>query len=122
MSSSSRTPRSRPSHRTTASVAGICRGASGRRAARHDRHVICDPGEWLLRSHPLRRAYDLGDPMIPELIRTWVTGWAASRRTPPPAETPWGLALDIGNPRQVARHVLPEPDELAVRAIADSVT
>ncbi|ARF53610.1 GNAT family N-acetyltransferase [Streptomyces gilvosporeus] len=60
--------------------------------------------------------------MIPELIRTWVTGWAASRRTPPPAETPWGLALDIGNPRQVARHVLPEPDELAVRATADSVT
>ncbi len=60
--------------------------------------------------------------MIPELVRTWAAGWAASRSTPPPAERPWGCHLDVGRPDQVGRHVLPEAAESAVRAAAASVT
>ncbi|MCC9311251.1 GNAT family N-acetyltransferase [Kitasatospora sp. RB6PN24] len=60
--------------------------------------------------------------MIPELVRTWVAGWAVSRRTPQPLEKPWGLYLDIGNPAQLGRHVLPEAGEFAVRAAAEAVT
>ncbi|MFE1772032.1 GNAT family N-acetyltransferase [Streptomyces sp. NPDC059008] len=60
--------------------------------------------------------------MIPELVRTWAAGWAVSRATPPPSERPWGCCLDVGRPDQVARHVLPEAHEAAVRAAAASVT
>ncbi|MGW3010120.1 GNAT family N-acetyltransferase [Streptomyces sp. NPDC001219] len=60
--------------------------------------------------------------MIPELVRTWVSGWAVSRRTPRPAELPWGLYIEVGRPGQVGRHVLPEARESAVREAAASVT
>ncbi|MEU8685292.1 GNAT family N-acetyltransferase [Streptomyces sp. NPDC048611] len=60
--------------------------------------------------------------MIPELVRTWVSGWAVSRRTPRPAELPWGLYIEVGRPGQVGRHVLPEAHESAVREAAASVT
>ncbi|MGC0313032.1 GNAT family N-acetyltransferase [Kitasatospora acidiphila] len=60
--------------------------------------------------------------MIPELVRTWVAGWAVSRRTPQPVELPWGLYLDIGRPTQLGRHVLPEAEESAVRAAVEAVT
>ncbi|MFI2259261.1 GNAT family N-acetyltransferase [Streptomyces tubercidicus] len=60
--------------------------------------------------------------MVPELVRTWVAGWATSRHTPRPAERPWGLFVEVGLPDQVARHVLPDAHELAVREAASSVT
>ncbi|MFH9420166.1 GNAT family N-acetyltransferase [Streptomyces sp. NPDC017529] len=56
--------------------------------------------------------------MLPELVRTWVAGWAVSRRTPRPTEQPWGLHIEVGLPHQAGRHVLPEPDEPSVRAAA----
>ncbi|MFD7238711.1 GNAT family N-acetyltransferase [Streptomyces syringium] len=60
--------------------------------------------------------------MIPELVRTWGAGWAVSRGTPPPAERPWGLYLEVGYPDQVGRHVLPAAHEFSVREAAASVT
>lgn len=60
--------------------------------------------------------------MVPELVRTWVSGWAVSRRKPRPAERPWGFSIEVGDVRQVARHVVPEARESAVRAAAASVT
>ncbi|MFC9882133.1 GNAT family N-acetyltransferase [Streptomyces libani] len=60
--------------------------------------------------------------MVPELVRTWVSGWAVSRHTPRPAERPWGLYVEVGRPDQVGRHVLPDAHELAVREAAASVT
>ncbi|MGW7245046.1 GNAT family N-acetyltransferase [Streptomyces decoyicus] len=60
--------------------------------------------------------------MIPELVRTWASGWALSRKTPRPVEHPWGLYIEVGTPGQVGRHVLPCADESAVRDAADSVT
>lgn len=60
--------------------------------------------------------------MIPELVRTWGAGWAVSRSTPPPAERPWGLYLEVGHPDQVGRHVLPDANEFSVREAAASVT
>ncbi|MFV8127037.1 GNAT family N-acetyltransferase [Streptomyces syringium] len=60
--------------------------------------------------------------MIPELVRTWGAGWAVSRSTPPPAERPWGLYIEVGYPGQVGRHVLSDAHESSVRAAADSVT
>ncbi|MBT2386698.1 GNAT family N-acetyltransferase [Streptomyces sp. ISL-11] len=60
--------------------------------------------------------------MIPELVQTWVSGWTVSRRTPRPVDKPWGLYVDVGAPDHVGRHVLPDAEELAVRAAAASVT
>ncbi|MEV0282291.1 GNAT family N-acetyltransferase [Streptomyces sp. NPDC050610] len=58
-----------------------------------------------------------------EIVRTWVAGWAVSRRTPPPVEKPWGLYIEVaGNPREVGRHVLPEADGSLIRSAAASVS
>lgn len=56
------------------------------------------------------------------LGRAWVKGWTVSRGTPAPVELPWGLRVDVGLPDQLARHVLPDADEAAVRAAAAAVT
>lgn len=36
--------------------------------------------------------------MVPELVRTWASGWAVSRRTPRPVEHPWGVYIEVGSP------------------------
>ncbi|MFD9903241.1 GNAT family N-acetyltransferase [Streptomyces sp. NPDC059063] len=59
--------------------------------------------------------------MNPELVSTWVRGWAVSRRTPAPVEHPWGHYIEVGSADHVGRHVLPDPTEAAVRAAAASV-
>ncbi|WP_037369938.1 GNAT family N-acetyltransferase [Amycolatopsis orientalis] len=60
--------------------------------------------------------------MIEETVRTWVAGWALSRRTPPPVEKPWGLFVEVpDNPAEAGRHVLPEAEESLVRAAAGTV-
>ncbi|WP_405656090.1 GNAT family N-acetyltransferase [Streptomyces sp. RK9] len=61
--------------------------------------------------------------MVAELVRTWVAGWALSRRTPRPTELPWGLYVDVrvDEPKEVGRLVLPEPSAATVRAAAASV-
>lgn len=52
------------------------------------------------------------DLMVADTVRTWVAGWAASRRTPPPVEKPWGFYIAVGDsPVEVGRHVLPETRE-----------
>ncbi|KOG41393.1 GNAT family N-acetyltransferase [Streptomyces decoyicus] len=60
--------------------------------------------------------------MIPELVRTWASGWALSRNTPRPVEQPWGLYIEVDSPGQVGRHVLSDADESSVRDAAASVT
>ncbi|MFI1801872.1 GNAT family N-acetyltransferase [Streptomyces sp. NPDC020379] len=56
------------------------------------------------------------------MVRTWVAGWAVSRRTPPPVAMPWGFYIEVAdNPVERGRHVLPEVDELSVRSAAASV-
>lgn len=61
--------------------------------------------------------------MVADIVRTWVAGWAVSRRTPPPVEKPWGVYIEVaGNPDEVGRHVLPETEELLVRSVAASVS
>ena len=57
-----------------------------------------------------------------KVVREWVAGWAVSRGTPAPVEEPWGLRVDVGLPNHVARHVLVDTDEAAVRTAARSVT
>ncbi|HZF88369.1 MAG TPA: GNAT family N-acetyltransferase [Streptomyces sp.] len=57
------------------------------------------------------------------MVRTWVAGWAVSRRTPPPVDKPWGFYISVAdNPDEVGRHVLPEADEALIRSAAASVT
>lgn len=61
--------------------------------------------------------------MVADLVRTWVAGWAVSRRTPPPVEKPWGFYIEVaGNTEEVGRHVLPEAEESLVRSAAASVS
>ncbi|WP_020672290.1 GNAT family N-acetyltransferase [Amycolatopsis nigrescens] len=59
--------------------------------------------------------------MVPELVGVWASGWAVSRRTPAPVERPWGVYLEVDQPGQVGRHVLPHGTESAVRQAAASV-
>ncbi|MEU9113307.1 GNAT family N-acetyltransferase [Streptomyces sp. NPDC048483] len=58
--------------------------------------------------------------MVPELVSTWVSGWAVSRGTPPPLEKPWGFSSEVGDPDH-GRHVLPAATEASVRRAAASV-
>ncbi|MFK8849573.1 GNAT family N-acetyltransferase [Streptomyces sp. Ac-502] len=60
--------------------------------------------------------------MVADIVRTWVAGWAVSRRTPPPVEKPWGFYVEVGNADEVGRHVLPEAEELLIRSAAASVS
>ncbi|WUI75483.1 GNAT family N-acetyltransferase [Streptomyces sp. NBC_00400] len=61
--------------------------------------------------------------MVADIVRTWVAGWALSRRTPPPVKKPWGFSIEVaGNPDEVGRHVLPEAEESLVRSAAASVS
>ncbi|MFF4601798.1 GNAT family N-acetyltransferase [Streptomyces sp. NPDC001339] len=60
--------------------------------------------------------------MVADIVRTWVAGWAVSRRTPPPVDMPWGLYVEVtDSPDERGRHVLPEADEQLVRSAAASV-
>ncbi|WP_228980582.1 GNAT family N-acetyltransferase [Streptomyces sp. DH12] len=56
------------------------------------------------------------------ITAAWVRGWTVSRGTPPAAVEPWGYRIDVGLSRHVFRHVLPEPDEAAVRELCETVT
>ncbi|MFF3543142.1 GNAT family N-acetyltransferase [Streptomyces platensis] len=61
--------------------------------------------------------------MVADIVRTWVAGWAMSRRTPSPVKKPWGFYIEVaGNPDEVGRHVLPEAEESLVRSAAASVS
>ncbi|MQY10147.1 hypothetical protein SRB5_02530 [Streptomyces sp. RB5] len=57
-----------------------------------------------------------------DLARAWVSGWVISRHVPAPVPEPWGLRIDVGLPKQVARHVLFDADETTARKAAESIT
>ncbi|MFD3736282.1 GNAT family N-acetyltransferase [Streptomyces sp. NPDC058632] len=56
------------------------------------------------------------------IVRAWVEGWATSRGAAPPVEEPWGFTVDVGLPRQVTRHVLPDADETLIRRLMETTT
>jgi GNAT superfamily N-acetyltransferase len=60
--------------------------------------------------------------MVSRLAREWVLGWAVSRGTKPPVEQAEGFRIDVGLPNHVARYVLLDADEAAVRRVAGAVT
>ncbi|PYC69059.1 GNAT family N-acetyltransferase [Streptomyces tateyamensis] len=55
---------------------------------------------------------------IGELVGSWIDGWVVSRGAADPVAQPWGWTIDVGQTGQLARHVLPEPTEQVVRALA----
>ncbi|MFJ6938776.1 GNAT family N-acetyltransferase [Streptomyces sp. NPDC101132] len=57
-----------------------------------------------------------------DAARSWVEGWAVSRRTPKPVDRPWGLSIRVGQPAQPVRHVLLDTDAETARGLVDSVT
>ncbi|MFE6053314.1 GNAT family N-acetyltransferase [Kitasatospora sp. NPDC056446] len=62
-------------------------------------------------------------PDVRELVRLWISGWSVSRGSADPVDRPWGWSIDVGAPvHEVGRHVLPEPTEAEVRALAATVT
>ncbi|MEU8775381.1 GNAT family N-acetyltransferase [Streptomyces sp. NPDC048606] len=57
-----------------------------------------------------------------EIARSWVHGWSASRSTPEPVDTPWGLTVRVGLPTQTVRHVLLDAAPDTARALIDATT
>ncbi|MEU3526385.1 GNAT family N-acetyltransferase [Streptomyces sp. NPDC038707] len=57
-----------------------------------------------------------------EAVHAWVEGWVVSRGAAPPTPQPWGFTVDVGSPREVARHVVAADDEATVRKLADDTT
>ncbi|MGG8406542.1 GNAT family N-acetyltransferase [Streptomyces sp. 12297] len=64
----------------------------------------------------------MSDVRISELVRMWISGWVVSRGGSDPIDEPWGWTIDVGHPKHVARHVLPEPSEADVRKIVDATS
>ncbi|WP_370942429.1 GNAT family N-acetyltransferase [Amycolatopsis sp. cg5] len=54
--------------------------------------------------------------MEDHLVRAWVHGWAASRRTSAPVTEPDGWRIDVGLPDHRVRYILPSADPDLVRA------
>ncbi|MFD2795772.1 GNAT family N-acetyltransferase [Promicromonospora vindobonensis] len=65
---------------------------------------------------------DPGDRSLGRLACAWVAGWALSRGTEPPVEQAEGFRIDVGLPDHVARYVLLDSSEAAVRTVAGAVT
>ncbi|MFD9486929.1 GNAT family N-acetyltransferase [Streptomyces sp. NPDC059991] len=59
---------------------------------------------------------------VPEVVEAWAKGWVASRGAAAPVAEPWGWTIDVGQVKQVARHVLPEPDEASVRKLVEATS
>ncbi|MFJ2592579.1 GNAT family N-acetyltransferase [Streptomyces erythrochromogenes] len=57
-----------------------------------------------------------------ELARSWVEGWAVSRRVARPVDEPWGLSIQVGLPDQAVRHVLLDADAGTARGLVGAVT
>ncbi|MGW7255617.1 GNAT family N-acetyltransferase [Streptomyces sp. NPDC054834] len=57
-----------------------------------------------------------------DAVRAWVDGWVVSRGAGEPVSRPWGFTVDVGLPKEVARHVLPAADEATVRKIVENTT
>ncbi|KAB1985727.1 GNAT family N-acetyltransferase [Streptomyces triticiradicis] len=52
------------------------------------------------------------------VVEDWVSGWVVSRGASDPVTRPWGWTVDVGQPAQVARHVVVDADETRVREAA----
>ncbi|MFF7094386.1 GNAT family N-acetyltransferase [Streptomyces rubradiris] len=57
-----------------------------------------------------------------EAVRAWVEGWAVSRGAAQPTPRPWGFTVEVGLPKEVARHVVTAADEPTVRKLAENTT
>ncbi|MGZ9935416.1 GNAT family N-acetyltransferase [Streptomyces sp. NC-S4] len=57
-----------------------------------------------------------------KLARSWVDGWAVSRRVPKPVDAPWGLSVQVGLPAQTVRHVLLDADAETARGLIGAIT
>lgn len=66
----------------------------------------------------------LGDALpfesIEDAVRAWVHGWVVSRGAAEPESRPWGFTVEVGQPGEVARHVLTGADEVTVRKLAEN--
>jgi len=54
---------------------------------------------------------------LPVLVNAWGRGWALSRGTPAPVETPGGYRVDVGDPGHRVRHVFHTYDRDALAAV-----
>lgn len=65
----------------------------------------------------IRKRLVIADPAI---VEAWASGWSLSRGAPAPERTKYGLRIDVGLPRQLARHILPIVERDALRELAES--
>ncbi|WP_329122753.1 GNAT family N-acetyltransferase [Streptomyces sp. NBC_01465] len=59
---------------------------------------------------------------VTEGVEAWIRGWIVSRGTSDPIAEPWGFTIDVGQAKHVSRHVVPAPDETAVRKLVAATT
>ncbi|WP_194915508.1 GNAT family N-acetyltransferase [Catenulispora rubra] len=59
--------------------------------------------------------------MTTDLMHRWAEGWSVSRGTEPPVPTRWGLRIEVGDDKQLRRHLLFEPQEQGVRELVASI-
>ncbi|MFC5663864.1 GNAT family N-acetyltransferase [Kitasatospora misakiensis] len=64
----------------------------------------------------------MGELTVNALVREWIGGWIVSRGAADPVDEPWGWTVDVGQVKQVARHVLPAPTEPDVRKLVAATT
>ncbi|WP_240528821.1 GNAT family N-acetyltransferase [Streptomyces humi] len=55
-------------------------------------------------------------------MQDWISGWVVSRGASDPVARPWGWTIDVGQPAQVARHVVVDADEARVCEAAAQAT
>ncbi|MCB5911191.1 GNAT family N-acetyltransferase [Streptomyces pinistramenti] len=58
---------------------------------------------------------------LARLVGVWADGWARARRTAVPLAVPGGFRIEVGQPRHVARYVLPAADPDVLRELVRGI-
>lgn len=60
----------------------------------------------------------MSEDRLTSWVKQWIDGWTVSRGAADPVEELWGWTIAVGQPKEVARHVVPVPAEADVRKLA----
>jgi hypothetical protein len=58
---------------------------------------------------------------LADVIEGWLGGWVISRGVPAPVRRPYGFVVDIGTPAERRRHLLTDPGDDTIAAVAATI-